>query len=94
MRTVLDAAYPSKLFHQRQLIAAVQKLVILVKASFYNAHLGWIILSDCIHNKDYFQSSAFLNVKNYTCPFLFQQDLTSFTSSAGPPKVVAYRLNP
>ena len=39
-------------------------------------------------------SVVVLNVKNYTCPFLFQQDPIPLTSDAGPPKVVAYRLNP
>ena len=83
--------YPSQLFYQRQLIAVLQKLVILVKASFWNAHLQRMILSDCTDNEDFPSPPVLvLNVKKYICPFLFQQDLLPLTSSVGPPKVVPY----
>ena len=83
---LFSTALVSKLLYQRQLIAAIQKLVILVKVSSDKSHLLWIILGHCIDDKDYFQSSACFECQKLYLSIFLQQDLI--------PKMVAHRLNP
>ena len=56
--------------------------------------LDGVLAYRLLNNANLQPSALVLNMKKYTCQFFFQHDLLLLTSSVGPPKVVAYQLNP